>query len=37
MNKYVKEFIPFPDVVIMLIIFIGVSSWTLPHLSNYYT
>lgn len=37
MNKYVKEFITFPDVVIMFIIFIGLSSFTIPHLSNYYT
>jgi sterol desaturase/sphingolipid hydroxylase (fatty acid hydroxylase superfamily) len=32
MNKYVKEFITFPDVVIMGVIFLGLSIATIPHL-----
>ena len=32
LNKYVKEFITFPDVVIMGVIFLGLSLATIPHL-----
>lgn len=31
MNKYVKEFLTFPDVLIMGIIFLGVFIMTIPH------